>query len=107
MLVAMLSAFVINVLLGVPLFICLLLAALAGFFFVDFGLVERMFPQRFFGGIDVFSLMAIPLFILAGNLMNTAGPNNEVDHTGQVNGGASAWRPWLCECGVQRLFCRC
>lgn len=73
MLVAMLSAFVINVLLGVPLFICLLLAALAGFFFVDFGLVERMFPQRFFGGIDVFSLMAIPLFILAGNLMNTAG----------------------------------
>lgn len=73
MLVAMLTAFVVNVLLGLPLFICLLVAALTGFLFVDLALVPRMLPQQIFAGIDVFSLMAIPLFILAGNLMNAAG----------------------------------
>ncbi len=30
-------------------------------------------PQRFFSEIDVFALMAMPLFILAGELMNRAG----------------------------------
>ena len=29
--------------------------------------------QRIFGGISVFSLLAIPFFILAGNLMNKGG----------------------------------
>lgn len=73
MLAAMLTAFVVNILLGLPLFICLLLAALTGFLFVDPALIPRMLPQQIFAGIDVFSLMAIPLFILAGNLMNAAG----------------------------------
>ncbi|MGY0399842.1 MAG: TRAP transporter large permease [Ostreibacterium sp.] len=67
-----LITFLINLFLGLPLFICLLTAALVGFFFVDFGLASRMLPQRIFSGIDSFSLMAIPLFILAGNLMNSA-----------------------------------
>lgn len=73
MLASMLAAFVANVLLGLPLFVCLLLAAVVGFFFVDLSLLPRMLPQQLFAGIDVFSLMAIPLFILAGNLMNSAG----------------------------------
>ena len=30
-------------------------------------------PQRFFSSLDSFPLMAIPLFILAGNLMNVSG----------------------------------
>ena len=30
-------------------------------------------PQRFFSEIDIFALMAMPLFILAGELMNRAG----------------------------------
>src|SRR2546425_12333559 len=30
-------------------------------------------PQRLFNGADNFPLVAIPLFILAGQLMNTAG----------------------------------
>ena len=29
--------------------------------------------QRMIGGIDTFPLLAIPFFILAGNLMNTGG----------------------------------
>jgi tripartite ATP-independent transporter DctM subunit len=73
MLIAMLCTFIINILLGVPLFLCLLLAAVIGFFIIDPVLLPRMIPQQMFSGIDVFSLMAIPLFILAGNLMNGAG----------------------------------
>ncbi|MDN3519147.1 TRAP transporter large permease [Aquisalimonas lutea] len=70
---AMLLVFIVHVLLGLPLFIALLAAAVAGFLFVDPGMLGRMMPQQFFGGINAFSLMAIPLFILAGNLMNTGG----------------------------------
>jgi len=73
MLIAMFAAFIINVLLGVPLFLSLLVTAIIGFVIIDPVLLPRMLPQQMFGGIDVFSLMAIPLFILAGNLMNGAG----------------------------------
>lgn len=73
MILTMLAVFLIHVLLGLPLFIALLTTALVGFFFVDPSMIPRMMPQQYFGGINVFSLMAIPLFILAGNLMNVSG----------------------------------
>ncbi|GEN25608.1 TRAP transporter large permease [Halomonas cupida] len=72
MTLAMLAVFMIHVLLGLPLFIALLATAVVGFLFVDPSMVPRMMPQQFFGGIDAYSLMAIPLFILAGNLMNAS-----------------------------------
>jgi tripartite ATP-independent transporter DctM subunit len=34
--------------------------------------------QRMIGGIDTFPLLAIPFFILAGNLMNTGGVTNRL-----------------------------
>lgn len=70
MTLTMLAVFLAHVLLGFPLFISLLVTAVVGFLFVDPGMIARMMPQQFFGGINAFSLMAIPLFILAGNLMN-------------------------------------
>lgn len=70
---AMIAAFAVNLVLGLPLFLCLLLTALVGFLFIDPNLFFNTLPQRFFGGMDIFSLMAIPLFILAGNLMNSSG----------------------------------
>ncbi|UBU50121.1 TRAP transporter large permease [Cobetia amphilecti] len=70
---AMLAIFVVHVLLGLPLFLSLLVTAVTGFLFVDISMLERLGPQQFFGGINAFSLMAIPLFILAGNLMNISG----------------------------------
>lgn len=73
MTLAMFASFLIHVLLGLPLFIALLVTAIVGFMFIDPSMIGRMVPQQFFGGIDAFSLMAIPLFILAGNLMNSAG----------------------------------
>lgn len=78
MLTAIIITFLINILLGIPLYICLILASLVGFYFVDFSLAYRMVPQQFFGGIDSFALMAIPLFILAGNLMNSSGLTSQL-----------------------------
>lgn len=73
MIATMLGVFLVHVLLGLPLFIALLTTAVVGFMFVDPSMIPRMMPQQFFGGINSFSLMAIPLFILAGNLMNVSG----------------------------------
>lgn len=70
MILTMLVVMLIHVLLGFPLFLSLMATAVVGFSFVGFDQMARIMPQQAFGGIDVFSLMAIPLFILAGNLMN-------------------------------------
>ncbi|WP_282095119.1 TRAP transporter large permease [Epibacterium ulvae] len=70
MIATMLLVMLINVLIGMPLFLSLMTTAVVGFYFVGFEQIARIMPQQAFGGIDVFSLMAIPLFILAGNLMN-------------------------------------
>lgn len=72
MTLTMFAVFLAHVLLGLPLFIALLATAAVGFLFVDPAMIPRMMPQQFFGGINAFSLMAIPLFILAGNLMNAS-----------------------------------
>lgn len=78
MLAAILITFLVQVLLGLPLFLSLLTSAVVGFFFIDPAMIPRMMPQQFYGGINAFSLMAIPLFILAGNLMNAAGMTDQL-----------------------------
>lgn len=70
MIAVMLGVMVVHVLIGLPLFVALMATASVGFAFVGFDQMARIMPQQAFGGIDIFSLMAIPLFILAGNLMN-------------------------------------
>ena len=49
--------------------------AIAAAVYMAFGPGIRLegFVQRLIGGIDTFPLLAIPFFILAGNLMNTGG----------------------------------
>lgn len=100
MAIAMIAAFVVNLLLGLPLFLCLLLTALVGFLFVDPALFANTLPQRFFGGMDIFSLMAIPLFVLAGNLMNHSGMTprlmrlaNAWSATSAAASATSTWSP--------------
>lgn len=70
MIAIMLGVMLVHVLVGLPLFLSLMATAVVGFAFVGFDQIGRIMPQQAFGGMDVFSLMAIPLFILAGNLMN-------------------------------------
>ena len=57
---------------GVPIAFALGAAALAGLWLIE-GAPLRIVASRIFAGIDNFSLLAIPFFILAGDLMETGG----------------------------------
>lgn len=68
----LLAAFVLTLVLGIPIAFCLGLSSLAA------ALYQGQYPitiiaQKMFQGMDLFALMAIPLFILAGDLMNLGG----------------------------------
>lgn len=59
--------------LGVPVAFALIGGPIAGFIIDDKMVFLQSLPRRIYSGIDSFPLLAIPLFILAGNLMNTGG----------------------------------
>ncbi|KIC48044.1 TRAP transporter large permease [Tateyamaria sp. ANG-S1] len=59
-------------LIGVPIAVAIGLAAIVGISAQE-RLPLLLVAQRMFAGIDSFPLMAIPLFILAGNLMSAGG----------------------------------
>lgn len=56
---------------GTPLAFAVLAAAML--FVIDSPFPFSLVAQRTFAGIDSFALLAIPLFVLAGELMNTSG----------------------------------
>ena len=70
-------AFVVFVALNTPISLALGLASLAGLLYAG-GLPLVMVPQKLFTGIDSFVLLAVPLFILAGNLMETGGISRRI-----------------------------
>lgn len=69
--------FIAILLAGVPVFIAL---AGSSFIYTHFigGLPDFVILHRMAGGIDSFPLLAVPFFILAGNLMNSAGITNRI-----------------------------
>ena len=77
---ALLSGLIILVLLvimliaGVPIAVALGISSICAILPVmDTGVAVLTGAQRIFSGISVFSLLAIPFFILAGNIMNKGG----------------------------------
>ncbi len=58
---------------GVPVAFVLGLCAVGGFLMLDNPAMMRLLPQRLLSGIDSFPLMAVPFFILAGEVMNKCG----------------------------------
>ncbi|MFQ5841553.1 MAG: TRAP transporter large permease [Thermodesulfobacteriota bacterium] len=79
-------------LLGVPIAISLGLTAVLTFVFLGEGFVLTMVAQRMYSSTTAFTLLAIPFFILAGNLMNTGGITRRVFRfalalVGHVRGG--------------------
>src|SRR5512137_1087317 len=71
-----LSIFVVllfMILINLPIVVAI--AGTAIIFFVGFGQGNflAMLPQRMYSGTTSFTLLAVPFFILAGNLMNTGG----------------------------------
>ena len=65
------AAFIVFMVLGVPIAFSLGSASLV--YLVTHGVSVGLIAQRMFTGIDVFPFMAIPFFVLAGELMNSAG----------------------------------
>ncbi len=67
----LLSVFAGALVIGVPVAVALGLASLAYLAATDIPFV--VIPQKMYAGMDVFVLLSIPGFILAGNLMNNGG----------------------------------
>lgn len=70
-------AFFVLLIVGVPIFIALGLSSLIYTHFVS-GIPDFVVLHRMAGGVDSFPLLAVPFFILAGNLMNSAGITNRI-----------------------------
>ncbi|MCB2217434.1 TRAP transporter large permease [Desulfofustis glycolicus] len=67
------AALVGLILIGVPVAISMGLTAAATFLIMGQPDILTMVPQRMYASTTSFTLLAIPFFILAGNLMNTGG----------------------------------
>ncbi len=84
--------FLLVLLVGAPIGVCLCLAGL--FYIVNTGnpLLFQSFPTQMFGGVDSYGLIAIPLFVLIGEIMNRGGITQKLvdlamGFVGSVRGG--------------------
>jgi TRAP-type mannitol/chloroaromatic compound transport system permease large subunit len=69
--------------LGLPIAVCMGLTAAVCFVWLGGPDMLSMVPQRMYSGTTSFTLLAIPFFILAGNLMNTGGITTRLVHFAQ------------------------
>ncbi len=60
-------------LIGVPIGFVLGIAGVAGLYLIGGDNFMTMAPKRFFEGLNLFTFMAMPFFILAGEIMNRVG----------------------------------
>ena len=81
------SVFVLGLILGVPVAITLGASSLA--YLLIAGIPPVVMPQKIYAGMDVFVLLSIPGFVLAGNLMNRGGI------TGRIIRFANALVGWI------------
>jgi tripartite ATP-independent transporter DctM subunit len=70
-LTVLIGGFMLLFVLGVPVSLAIGLASLASILVGDYSLLEL--PRYVMSGIDSFVLLAIPFFVLAGNLFNISG----------------------------------
>lgn len=73
----LLVAVTLLILTGIPVAYSLGMASL-GVLVLKYGLPLLMMPQRMVAAMDSFPLLAIPLFIFAGNLMNRGGISDRI-----------------------------
>lgn len=68
-----LGIFVLFLITGVPIALALGVGAMIYLYWTGNGFLILNFPQRMLAGVDQFVLLTIPLFLLAGALMNVGG----------------------------------
>ncbi len=72
--IAVVVVFLVLLTLGMPIGYVLGIAGMVGMFTIDTGgRFLTMAPDRFFAGLDLFTFLAMPFFILAGEIMNRSG----------------------------------
>ncbi len=84
--------FLAVMLLGVPIGVCLCLAGIVYIFATDATVLLQSFPSQMFGGVYSYGLIAIPLFILIGEIMGSGGITRRLvelamGFVGSVRGG--------------------
>jgi len=72
MLILLFAAFLVLMVMGIPIFFAMAMSSLIALLFQG-ELSLMIIPQRMFAMIDSFSLLAIPFFVLAGVFMETGG----------------------------------
>ncbi len=75
---AVFAVLVFLILVNLPIFVAIGSTAVLFFAGLGQGNFLAMLPQRMYAGTTGFTLLAIPFFILAGNLMNTGGITNRI-----------------------------
>lgn len=70
------AGWIVTILIGVPLLTSMLIASFA--FVVLGGLPPEIIPQKVARSVDSFPIVAAPLFILMGNIMNSAGITDRI-----------------------------
>ncbi|WHH57834.1 TRAP transporter large permease [Petroclostridium sp. X23] len=89
--IALFITFFILILIGIPISFCLAISSVvAVVFFSDIPVINLM--QKMFRGVDSFTLMAIPFFIFAGNIMARGGVSKKLTDlaaafVGKMTGG--------------------
>lgn len=84
----LLGSFLALMILGVPVAIAMAVASLT-FILISGTVPDVILAQRMIAGVESFPLLAVPFFILAGNLMNIAGV------TGRIYAFAVALVGWM------------
>ncbi|MFT6304321.1 MAG: C4-dicarboxylate transporter DctM subunit [Granulosicoccus sp.] len=101
-LLILVSVFILGLAIGVPVAVTLGLSSLSYLLFT--GIPTVVIPQKMYAGMDVFVLLSIPGFILAGNLMNRGGITERIIRfanalVGWIRGGLG-----LTNVGASMLF---
>ncbi|ADK82379.1 TRAP transporter large permease [Sediminispirochaeta smaragdinae] len=89
--IALFISFIVFLLLGIPISFCLAMAATFSIYFFSDVSVSTI-VQKMFRGVDSFTLMAIPFFIFAGNIMARGGVSRKLTNiaasfVGKTTGG--------------------
>jgi tripartite ATP-independent transporter DctM subunit len=84
--------FTLVMLIGVPIGLCLCIGGIAYIVSLNNPVLYQSYPLQMFGGVDSYGLIAIPLFILIGEIMNGGGITRRIVDlalaiVGSVRGG--------------------
>jgi C4-dicarboxylate transporter DctM subunit len=96
---ALAISFIVVMVIGVPIVFVLGCSILAYLVFTGQTHLMLVLPQRMFAGVDQFTLLAIPLFVMAGNIMEAGGLTHRLlefsnSLVGRFRGGMSLTAIW-------------